>query len=338
MKGLYRWLLAGVMAGSACSVLAQQTLTGEIRTQVDVLTSVLMEGLELNNTPNLFGINSGRINSVYLQGQGVVLEIQSPLANQRTRANLNALAFSLRDLPGGRNPIEFAARSQTSVASAEIAASADQAAPSGFYREIINELEALDFETILADSIQIAGSSARSLLELGAVSQNDFESLRNEIDDLSGRVEGAIEQAASMRQRIMADGATLSPQAQVEVRENLGTMTQAFNELSSLARDKATELELRYRSAQEQYRSRWQDQVQQFEQRIYQLLCDYGSTLRALPDTEFITVVLNNLGDETSDDSLLDKIHIISKADLLACQAGNVDPSGLRQRARVYSY
>ena len=338
MKFYCRLVTVFLLSGVLSPGFAQQALYGDIKSQADILSSVLMEGLELNNTPNLFGINSGRINAFYLKGQGVVFEIQTPLANQRTRANLNALAFSIRDMSGRINPFEFAARSETTAATREMSASIAQDNVSGFYQNIIEEIDALDFDSILDDSIRAAGASARSLFELGALNQTDFNSLRNEVNDLQSRVEAAIADAGVLRARLLSEDEALSTQAQAEVRESLGNMRQLFDDLSQLASNKAAELEQRYRLAQEQYRVRWQEQVLQFELRIYQLLCDYGSTLRDLPDGEFLSVVLNNLGDEAAEGELMDRVHVISKADLLACQAGSFDASALGQRAEKYSY
>ena len=67
-------------------------------------------------------------------------------------------------------------------------------------------------------------------------------------------------------------------------------------------------------------------------------MCDFGASLRELPDNENISVILVGLGEDGEDNRRTDKVHVYSVADLRACQRGNIDALALRERASAYSY
>ena len=75
-----------------------------------------------------------------------------------------------------------------------------------------------------------------------------------------------------------------------------------------------------------------------FREQLYQALCQYGTTLQKLPDNESISLVLQGLGEGGADNRRSDQIHIVSKADILACSRGEIDFTALQERAVSYTY
>ncbi len=68
-------------------------------------------------------------------------------------------------------------------------------------------------------------------------------------------------------------------------------------------------------------------------------MCNYGSTLRALPENESISVILKGLGeDEVNANRRPDKVHVLSKIDVQQCQSGEIDVAELESRSAQYSY
>jgi hypothetical protein len=101
---------------------------------------------------------------------------------------------------------------------------------------------------------------------------------------------------------------------------------------------KATELRLRSELAEQAYTQRWQQDVVVVEDKLYQAMCDYGSTLRELPSDERVSIILTGLGDQGEDLRRTDKIHVFSKADLQECQSDSISVATLRERSDHYSY
>jgi len=102
---------------------------------------------------------------------------------------------------------------------------------------------------------------------------------------------------------------------------------------------RADELKEQTEIAEARYSERWHEDVREFEQELYVAMCNYGATLRVLSDDESISVILKGLGeDSVNARGRPDKIHILSKSDVLLCQNGEIDVAGLRTRSAQYSY
>ncbi|RUO80716.1 hypothetical protein CWI84_03790 [Idiomarina tyrosinivorans] len=75
--------------------------------------------------------------------------------------------------------------------------------------------------------------------------------------------------------------------------------------------------------------------LQQFEQTLGTVLCDYGVTLRNLPDDENVTVILENFGSQTQPNA--DRIYVFNKKKISSCK-GNSDSSELISGADAYYF
>ena len=82
----------------------------------------------------------------------------------------------------------------------------------------------------------------------------------------------------------------------------------------------------------------WNDSVAELEDNLYSTMCAYGATVKALPDNENITIVLAGLGGDSETNTKADKIHVLSKSDLLSCQSGAIDAAELVTQSKQYTY
>ena len=106
-----------VLIGSVTS--AQEINLHELQLNMEAFSAIIEEALELDRGAGLFGMTVGGVDPTYLYGQGVLLEVRTPLANQRNRLNLVSLNSAMRTLQGG-NPFEQLMRRTTpSVAAPE---------------------------------------------------------------------------------------------------------------------------------------------------------------------------------------------------------------------------
>lgn len=328
---------------------AQQVDIEELKKNVNILSGVLLEGLELNETPGLFGINEGAVDSVYLQGQGVLMEIQTPLAKRRNRVSLSALASAIQDLPGRSNPFAVVRRPDVPPSTRTMALSLEQDSETDSYSNLIEEIQAIDFNAFVDNSIRQANSSARSLRELGELDQETFDKLQVQLysmkEDLGLLRQNMMQHINELRQ-MNSDSTAESAAAteeldgpvKSELTENIESLKVAVEQLKTNAANTAAKLSDQYTAAKAQYEEQWVAEVKAMEYSLYGLLCDYGATLRNLPEDEHLTIVLKDLGEESEDEIRTDKIHVLSKADLSQCQAGDLDAAALEQRSISYNY
>ena len=333
-------LLSGVLAGF--SVSAQQSDIEALRKNVDILSSVLSEGLGLSETPNPFSFGEGRVESVYLQGQGVMMEIQTQLARRRNRVSLNALASSIQDLQNRPNPFAPIERPEIASSSTTMAMALRENSVGEIYQDVIEEINSIDFSAIINNSIRQASSSARSLRELGELDQESFNDLRQELDSMresmAERMGDLRELQNNLSDQSVAENEALDESAETSLRVNVEQMKLAMEQLKNSAAERALILNERYETARARYAEQWQGEVSNFENELYGLLCDYGATLRELPDDEYLTIVLKDLGAESEDKVRADKIHVLRKSDLARCQSGRIDSAGLQESSVSYSY
>ena len=123
-----------------------------------------------------------------------------------------------------------------------------------------------------------------------------------------------------------------------DLRANLEDLRLAVELLKSNAESRAENLSEQYDSAKAEYQVQWRVEISTLEDRMYTLLCDYGATLRDLPDNEYLTIVFSDLGEETETDTRTDKIHMLSKVNMAQCQSGSIDAAELQQLSSNYSY
>ncbi len=315
----------------------------ELQRQIQVFSGVLKEGLALNTSNGFLDINGGRVTHVYLHNQGVLFEVRTPLANQRNRVSLSALASSIRSFSGTANPFEMIARQQSAVSSAqsrvaaqipELSAQADFAEPA---------LSPIDYQVRIEDALREAYRGVRMLQEFDGITEDSAGELSRELDSLGQQSSENLTLLTQLQQapltaspsavetgepRVMAGGGEQRVEELQFVLQNLGDRAQQM----------ANEINDRYEQARADYNQRWHQDIQAFENSLFGVLCDYGAMLRDLPADEHVTLVLIGLGEDSRQALAADSVHVVAKADLVACQSGDLDWQGLQQRAISYAY
>ena len=74
-----------------------------------------------------------------------------------------------------------------------------------------------------------------------------------------------------------------------------------------------------------------------FEAELLKAICEYGGSLRTLPDNEYLTVILNN-AERNERNKTLDRIYVFKKNDLMACRNGEINVEELKTRGQGYSF
>ena len=352
MQKVIRLLLVCAIASvSAVSATAQGSRLEGLQRNIDIFSGVLEDALDFEESKGLFGLSLGGIASTYLIGQGVVLEVRTPLANSRNRLSLASLNSAMQTLQVRGNPFETLAQSQSRAQSLSVSASSTQASPVmalrsqpvesiSFYNEMMEKVANVDYSLAVNNAIQQATESARSLRSLGSVDDDDYEELRADIEglriEMGEKMQGLRELEAQIRDSTTQ--AIADSNIEEEVRLKLDTVMAQIEPLREQAVAKAAELRLRSELAEQAYAQQWQQDLVVFEDKLYQAMCDYGSTLRELPQDERVSIILTGLGEQGEDQRRTDKIHVFNKADLQECQSDDISVATLRERSDHYSY
>lgn len=345
-KVIRRTLAVAVAVIGATSAHAQDPSLEDLQRNIDIFSGVLEDALDFQEAKGLFGLSLGGIESTYLLGQGVVLEVRTPLANSRNRLSLASLNSAMQTLQVRGNPFESLAISQTQSQSSSAQASpimalrSQSAESASFYTQMMERVANVDYSLAVNNAIQQATESARSLRSLGSVDDDDYEQLRADIEGLRAemgeKMQGLRELEAQIRES--ATQALADSNIEEEMRVKLDAVMAQIEPLREQAVAKAAELKLRSEEAEQVHAQQWQQDVVEFEDKLYQAMCDYGSTLRELPVDERVSIILTGLGEQGEDQRRTDKIHVFSKADLQECQSGDISLATLRERSEYYSY
>jgi hypothetical protein len=313
---------------------------------------VLEDALDFEESKGLFGLSLGGIESTYLIGQGVVLELRTPLANSRNRLSLASLNSAMQTLQVRGNPFEALALSQSraqslssssssSAAASPVMALRNQSANStSAYNQMMERVANVDYSLAVNNAIQQATESARSLRSLGSIDEGDYAELRADIEGLRAEMGEKMQDLREIEAQITESTSQAITQSNIEeeLRLKLNTAMAQIEPLREQAVAKAAQLRRRSEQAEQAYTQQWQQDVVMFEDKLYQAMCDYGSTLRELPRDERVSIILTGLGVQGADQRRTDKIHVFNKADLQACQSDDISVATLRERSDHYSY
>ena len=344
MKRLLLKLLTAVCLITPLPLFAQEIAIQSLRQNIDIFTGVLEDALGIAQSTGLFGMSIGGIDSTYLYGQGVVLEVRTPLANRRNRMSLSFLNASVLSLSSRPNP--FASLRPPGNPEFEetirifVNASAVEAAE--FYADMMDRVANVDYSIAINSAIRQAAEAARSLHTMNSMDDAAYAEIRTEMaslrEELRGYTEALRQDTAEIRRTSdQADG-TLASDAMSEMQTRLDEFMARIEPLKQRAITKAAELKARSEEAEKEYVARWTADVSEFESKLYGAMCDYGAMLHELPTQESVAIILTGLGEDTEDGRHTDRVHVFKKTDLVQCQSGELDLAGLRRRSARYSY
>lgn len=334
------WVL---LLSSALGV-AQDVDMQSLQRNVGIFSGVLEDALEIRQSTGLFGISTGGIESNYLLGQGVVMEVRTPLANRRNRIGIASLNASMQSLQARPSPFDSpSGAALATVPQAELGASnSSQAEASSFYSDMMDTVANIDYTLVMNSAVQSASEAARSLRSMNSLSDEDYREINQEIDVIRNEAQANSDELRTLESQIREIPQPASTSVNNAEHSSMQLALDEFladiEPLKQAAIAKATELVAQSEAAQREYVARWVAEVDAFEAKLYAAMCDYGGTLRELPEQESISIILTGLGAGDEGARRSDKIHIFKKSDLSECQSGQIDLLALRERGIEYSY
>ena len=320
---------------------AQDINLADLQGNIEIFTGVLEDALELNQNSGLFGMSLGGLSATYLYRQGVMIEVRSPLANQRNQLRLASLNSAMQSMQTGTNPFERMVRRASPplvLPSERTNENADS-----FYELMMERITKIDYSLAVSNFIQQASDSARSLRALGNIDEPAYEELRAELDIMRERLQENIGQLSQFEEELRREsenlGASESVITESEASLRLDDLVARLEPLREQAMSKAEQLKRQTELAEQRYVERWHEDVSEFEESLYIAMCNYGATLRELPNDESISIILKGLGeDDANSNRRPDQVHVLSKIDVQECQNGVIDVAELRDRSAQYSY
>lgn len=327
------WPVALLLTLQTSTLGAQEADLPQLREELRLLAGVLEEALDLNSSTGLFGLNTHGVSASYLHAQGAILEVNSPLAGDRNRLQLAALGNALRSLTERSNPFINISGSASPVA-AQAEAAAGQA--QDFYQDMMRRVADIDFSLVVNTALQQASDAARSLRSIGDMEEAHFARLREAMEEMRQSLQRNMAELSALERSLRAADPDNSNSEAFAAR--LDALMAEIEPLRDEALSLAADLSQRSEAAAAEFEADWRRRRDEFETSLYQALCDFGASLRSLPDDEHVSIILEGLGDNTEDNNRSDKLHVLDKADVMACQSGAIDVEQLLARGVQYSY
>ncbi|MCY4358115.1 MAG: hypothetical protein OXD01_11420 [Gammaproteobacteria bacterium] len=305
----------------------------EIQRQLSLFGTLLEDALRLNESSGLFGMSLGGVESIYLTGQGAVLEVRSPLANRRYRLGLASLRSSMQTLQlGSQNPFDLVRRNI-----GVIEQQTENLRVGSAYRQLLDRIENIDYSLVTQSALQQATQSARALRSLGEVDDVSFAELEQELADLGEAVSLQAQALRKFEQEVRSSHTT-GQDVDADWVSRLDELLSNFEPIKQRTMARAAELRQQSEQAERDYAAAWQRDLEEFRLQLFRSVCEYSAGLSALPLQEKLSLVLKGLGDDQVDNRRRDELHILSNDDIQACAIGNIDAGTLRERTIVYSW
>jgi len=315
-----------------------------MRQNVDLLSATLEDGLGLNERRGIFSPRAGDIRGRYLQGIGVMFDIHSNWQG-RDAPVMDAFSDSLGQLSSQldglllqgvvQRPDFEAMRDQLvlSMRSDEVAV---------FYREMMQQISALQEIPAIERGLVAASSSFQTLQSMGQLDERDRLAITNEIQSIRAELDQQLQAMSELREqiRVQALSSQTLPDQTTQARwlSLRETMSRELLAIQTRMNEQAAQLQQRRDQAERLGREQAQQALDNFQRRMFELLCDYSAGLRGLPDQESIIIVLAGAGEDMGDTNRRDIVYHLDKQALSTCQQGRSTPQQLQAAATRYQY
>lgn len=315
-----------------------------MRQNVELLSTTLKEGLGLNERRGVFSPRAGDVRGRYLQGQGVVLEVLTPLQT-REGFTMDTFSNSLSQLSAqldGMLQQGAVTRPDFEVMRDQLALSMRSDEVAAYYRELMQQLQSVQDIPAIERALANAASALQSLQSLGQIDPATRERLAQQLEAQREQLHRQMAAWETLRREIreqsqqsdaLPDSAT--QQAWTEARARLDTELAALRANIS---EHSMQLQQQREQAEQLRLQQAAQALEDFQSRLFVLLCDYAAGLRSMPATESLSVVLSGVGDEMEGGVRRDVIYQVDKDTLKSCQQGQTSAEQLRERSSRYQY
>lgn len=317
----------------------------EMRRSIDVFSGVMRQSLGFNERRGVFSPRAGDVQGYYLAGQGIVLEMITPLQGYRSTTSMQSLNSALDELSSQLDSLMSSgvvSRPDFDVLRDSMAMSLRSDEIADFYHEQMEQLSSLLDMPAIEQALASAAASVHKLSNLGEMDPESMERMNQQMQDLRAELAQRLGEVEALRreirERAIQTDTIPSEELQAswqQAREQLEVQVTALREQIA---EQARALQARNEALEAERLAQWQQDVSDLEEQVFVVLCDYAAGLRMLPADEHLTLMMTGLGQQSGEGRRPDRVHVFDKSDLLACQRGGLEPENLRSRAVSYDF
>lgn len=345
-NGVLALVLLAMPLSLASAQNAEDHIAG-MRRSVEVFSGVLRESLGLNVRQGIFSPRNGEVKGRYLLGQGIVLELVTPMQNNRAwpGVDMQSLNQSLEQLSGQLDSMMergLVTRPDLDAVRDAMALSLRTDDVARFYREQLQMLSTLGDLPSIERTMSAAASTLQRLQEAGQLDESTIENLTSQFQALQGQLAMQIRETDQLRaemRELAAEAQALPDEqtldrwltAKAQIEEQLTSLGERLNSQVSTLREQ------QQRARELQQVQREQD-LAHFESQMFATVCDYAAGLRALPEDEHLTLVMVGVGELTENGNRQDRIHVIPQQSVAQCLRGEISGVSLAESVVTYSY
>lgn len=263
-----------------------------------------------------------RIQSLYLHGQGVVLNIQVSMGGMddfRFNFNFDGLAPSF-ELPD----VSFAP-----LAPRIWSYDDDHEATTEEEMEAMAEMQSA-VEELTEAAAGAIGDAAEMFSDHDSYPSKEAREQMYKLREEQRDQIRVIRKKSLETRKLLRKKGKLSEEERDRISAELERYKSQLQEATQFYLNKVNDL-------QKKQEENWNLKLATFESTLLSVLCEYGGSLRGLPDDQYVSVVLEK-ANRSSDGKVQDRVFVFKKTDLLACRDGRISLENLKAKAAPYSF
>ncbi|OUS25399.1 hypothetical protein A9Q98_12590 [Thalassotalea sp. 42_200_T64] len=293
------------------SALVSQNVTAmdynQLHQQIDIMTDIIKSSIKKQSDRK--GPQLTRMESNYLASQGVVFTLNV------SRSSHYGFQFTTPVIPA-IPAAPRALRAPEGVDSADLF---------GENYEIVIE-EAMEEAAI---AIELANEHMRSNSEEQRQLREQERELAYELRDIAREERDLKYQEYSLEKKDQAE----HKQDMAKLEQKKAKIEKVKAKISK----RAEQYKKQVKQAQAEKAKQQQQFYQQLETTVTQVFCNYGGGLKALPDDEYVSMIIKGAGSKVGN-RIKDKVLVFSKQDVKNCVLEKIDAKTLLTKANGYQF
>lgn len=197
--------------------------------------------------------------------------------------------------------------------------------PDEYNEEVREELEEL-VEEIAEQSIDVAEDVMESLGDGYFNNRDEMREVRKKYTEQTRELR---ERTRTLRRELRNGKGEISKEEQERLRKEIDA-------LRAQVEQQTKEMTSRMEALRKEQLAEHGKRLNDFEGRLIDTLCEFGGSLRTLPDNEHLTIILRN-ADRTGERTR-DRIYVFRKSDLIACRNGSITKDQLMKKGNIYAF
>ncbi|KGJ92416.1 hypothetical protein [Thalassotalea sp. ND16A] len=279
----------------------------QLHQQLDIMTDIIKSSIKKQSDRK--GPQLTRMESNYLASQGVVFTLNV------SRSSNYGFDFTMPVMP----TVPVAPRAPTAPEGV------DSADLFGENYEIV--IEAAMEEAAIA--MELASEHMRSNSEEQREIREQERELAYELRDIAREERDLKYQEYSLEKEDQAE----HKQEKAKLEQKKAKIVKAKAEISK----RAEQYQKQVKQAQAEKAKQQQKFYQQLENTVSQVLCNYGGGLKALPDDEYVSMIIKGAGSKEGN-RIKDKVLVFNKLDVKNCVLERIDANTLLSKANGYQF